>query len=104
MKLTIRQLMTDDEIEAIVREAVETILDKAVTFSFIAEGVTDDAKAHVCPECGQAGFASAAALAGHRYWKHDVKKDSKKTVAQLKKESSVRTTARHKSKEKEAKN
>ena len=105
MQVTLRELFSDEEIEAVIREAVEELLSKTVSFSFIPEGVTtaDDtpvvatapAKKHVCPECGKDHFSSAAALAGHRYWKHDVARDSKKTPAQLKKESSKRTAARH---------
>jgi hypothetical protein len=95
MELTLRQIVTEAEIDAIVREAVEAILDKSISFAVIAEGVTAAPQGFECPECGQTGFASAAAMAGHRYWKHSVATDSKKTPAQLKRESSVRTSAMH---------
>lgn len=99
MQLTLRQLITEEEIQAIVQEAVKAILEKTVSFSFIAEGIVEDqTKGFTCPECGQTGFKSAAAMAGHRYWKHNVATDSKRTPAEIKKESSERTAAIHKEK------
>jgi len=75
--MKLRDLIPADDIEATVRQIVDALLDPDIRVTIEGEAIaTFDHKEYVCPECGQTGFATGAALGGHRYHKHGVTKQS----------------------------
>lgn len=109
MEITLRNLVNEQEVRAIIEEAVDAILDRSISFAVLpSEGdalaidaafdnrliAAKNVEMFECEVCGQTGFASKAALGGHKYWKHGVAKDSKSTPEELKDESRARQTAR----------
>ena len=81
MKVTLRDVIPEEALEAEVEAFVGRILDRVITLDMKYEGtpvprrLLPPDEPIVCPECGQTDFTTTSALGGHRFHKHGIRKN-----------------------------